>query len=536
LFGNVVVVLTTMLGLVLPYLLKLVVDAMLQKKPLVYLLWLAAVGVGVFVVQFILGVARRYLIARNAESAHKHLRERLLDASLTAGLLSLKKQPPGHVATLVELDSRAILSFPEAVLPSALSLATTLLGTAAVLVWLSPQLFFLILLPAPIVLLIGRAFHKSIAKRSKELQNARAGIFAVLFEAFASIESIKIYGGEDAFSERVRERGERVYENADALIGQRAWLFPTLNLVLSSLMLSALVAGGYMVSQDMTSTSIVVAVYLYLSRMLAPVRGATELLYGWHRYHASEQRIQDFLGSIEPLPLLPSPKPLPPGPNALLLEDVSFKYADGAPVLSGLNLEVGVGDWVAILGPSGAGKSTLGKLVPRLFDPDAGRLLLGEIPLTELDLDALRGEIGYVGQEVLLFEGTLRENLLFGVREEVDEDFLAWVIDIARVRPIVDEREEGLESMLGQGGGDLSGGQKKRVALARALLRRPEVIVIDQMASDLEASLNREIFTRLSEEFEGAILYLGHRVPDGFTPDAVYWLEAGQLAPREYLA
>jgi ATP-binding cassette subfamily B protein len=90
--------------------------------------------------------------------------------------------------------------------------------------------------------------------------------------------------------------------------------------------------------------------------------------------------------------------------------------------------------------------------------------------------------------------------------------------------------------MLGQGGGDLSGGQKKRVALARALLRKPEVIVIDQMASDLEASLNREIFTRLSREFEGAILYLGHRVPDGFVPDAVYWLEDGRLAPREHLA
>lgn len=535
-FGNVIVVFTTTLGLVLPYILKLVVDTMLEKRPLADLLWITACGLGVLLVQFVLSVARRYMLSRTAERAHKSLRERLLLATLSAKLLSLRKQPAGHVATLIELDSRAILSFPETVLPSALSLMVTLVGTAAVLMWLSPQLFFLILLPAPIIALIARAMQRSIASRSRALQNARSRIVAALFEAFAAIEAIKIYSGEGAFFERARVRGESVYDNADALIRQQAWLFPTLNLALGASMLSALVVGGYMVSQEVTSTSVVVVVYLYLSRMLAPVRGATELLYGWHRYHASEQRIQDFLGSIEPLPLLPSPKPLPPGPNALLLEDVSFKYADGAPVLSGLNLEVGVGDWVAILGPSGAGKSTLGKLVPRLFDPDTGRLLLGEIPLTELDLDALRGEIGYVGQEVLLFEGTLRENLLFGVREEVDEDFLAWVIDIARVGPIVDEREEGLESMLGQGGGDLSGGQKKRVALARALLRRPEVIVIDQMASDLEASLNREIFTRLSEEFEGAILYLGHRVPDGFTPDAVYWLEAGQLAPREYLA
>lgn len=524
------------LGLALPYLLKVLIDKMMAHAPLEEFLFLGGVGVAVLTCQFVLAWAQRVLASGAAEEGHRLLRDALLERVLAANMLALKSQHAGELATLLENDTRELVGFYESFLPSLVQTLVLLLGTGAILFWMEPRLSAMLLLPLPILGLLLILFERSIRKRIGRIQQARGRVLSTLFDALSGLDSLKVYTGESFVKARVARHGKALSESRTKLAYQQALLFPALNLGLGVAMLGALVAGGYFAASDEVSVGSVAAFYVYLSRTLAPIRGGTELIYGWNRYRTSRERISRFLEHALPLQTVEHPSPLPESLGALRLEQVGFSYKPSEPVLEEIDLEIGAGQWVAILGPSGAGKSTLGKLIPRLFDPSAGRIHYGSAPFTDLDPLELRRKVGYVGQEVLLFEGSFRENLLFGIVEDVEEEHLQWVLDVSRVSPIVDEREDGLESMLGQGGGDLSGGQKKRVALARALLRKPEVIVIDQMASDLEASLNREIFTRLSREFEGAILYLGHRVPDGFVPDAVYWLEDGRLAPREHLA
>lgn len=529
--GALAIALTTAIGLILPYILKLLVDAMLAGASLEKLVALGGIGLGVVIAQTLLGFARRIVLSRAIEREHVALRKTLLARALHSKLLDLKTLAAGHVSSIVELDSRGVLAIYESLLPSFVALATTLLGTGAVLFWMSPLLSLIILIPAPIVIIIARLFQKSIRARSAGIQQERSRLFSALHEAFTGIESVMVYRGEQEVAARVHERGELLREHAEALITQRAWLFPALNLALSLAMLLTLVGGGYMVTESLTTAGVVIAFYFYLARALQPIRGATELLYGWHRWKASQDRVAKFMSHTSPLPAPEQPLELPSGPQAIALRNITFSYKSAELVLDELSLEIPAGDWVAILGPSGAGKSTLGKLVPRLFDPTQGEVLFGGVPLTQLELEQLRDRIGYVGQEVFLFEGTLRENLLFGLRAEVDEARLARAIEIAQVQPIIDSRTLGLDAPLGQGSGTLSGGQKKRLALARALLRDPAILVIDQLASDLEASLNRKIFERLLAEYDGSILYLGHRIPDGCVIDATYWLENGKLAP-----
>ena len=524
------------LGLALPYLLKVLIDKMMSRAPLEEFLFIGGVGAAILCVQFVLAWLQRVLASSAAEEGHRLLRDALLERVLGANMLALKSHHSGELATLLENDTRELVGLYESFLPSLVQTLVLLLGTGAILFWMEPRLSAMLLLPLPVLGVLLILFERSIRKRIARIQQARGRVLSTLFDALSGLDALKVYTGESFVKARVEHHGKELSESRTRLAYQQALLFPALNLGLGVTMLGALVVGGYFASSNEISVGSVAAFYVYLSRTLAPIRGGTELIYGWNRYRTSRERILRFLEVAKPLQTAEHPTPLPESLGTLRLEAVTFSYKPSEPVLEQIDFELGASQWIAILGPSGAGKSTLGKLIPRLFDPSQGSIHYGDVPFTELDPLVLRQKIGYVGQEVLLFEGTFRENLLFGVREEIDDDFLQWVLDISCVTPIIEEREDGLESQLGQGGGDLSGGQKKRVALARALLRRPEVIVIDQMASDLEASLNKSIFTRLTEEFEGAILYLGHRVPDGFQPDAVYWLEAGRLARREQLA
>jgi ATP-binding cassette subfamily B protein AbcA/BmrA len=225
----------------------------------------------------------------------------------------------------------------------------------------------------------------------------------------------------------------------------------------------------------------------------------------------------------------------------LAFEGVSFAYqADssgdvrelGPPVLSEVSFELPPGGRVALLGASGGGKSTTGKLVARLFDPVEGQITYADKPLTQFDAEEWRAKIGYVGQEVFLFHGTIAENIRFGALGEVSDEEVRRVARIARVDEIAAGKADGLQTQVGEKGVKLSGGQKKRIGLARALIRRPRILVVDQLAADLEADLCRAIFEDLRREFpRTAILHVGHRVPAGFAPDRVFWMERGELAP-----
>ncbi|MFU8803479.1 MAG: ATP-binding cassette domain-containing protein, partial [Bradymonadaceae bacterium] len=222
----------------------------------------------------------------------------------------------------------------------------------------------------------------------------------------------------------------------------------------------------------------------------------------------------------------------------VVLEGVTFHYHDLETgkrfcALDKVSLKIAVGARVALLGPSGSGKSTTGKLLARLFDPEEGVITMGDVPLPELSLDDLRGRIGYVGQEVFLFNGTIEENIRFGAPGEINEDDIRRVVELAKVDEILEHKELGLMTPVGEKGARLSGGQKKRIALARALLRNPSILIIDQLASDLEEDLNRSIFEGIRDTLDLSILYLGHRIPAGFEADAVYWMEYGRLEKRQ---
>jgi ABC-type transport system involved in cytochrome bd biosynthesis fused ATPase/permease subunit len=196
--------------------------------------------------------------------------------------------------------------------------------------------------------------------------------------------------------------------------------------------------------------------------------------------------------------------------------------------LSSVSFSLSAKERVAILGPSGAGKSTVVRMVPRLLDPDTGSITANGVPLDQLDVSHWRGRIGYVGQQPFVLDGTVRENLKIGV-DSIGEDALDWAIRAAEVDCILDRRDADLDLEVGRSGGQLSGGQARRVALARALVRRPDILVLDQLAADLGRDQCRRIFENIYSELDLSVLYVGHRVPDGLGPSRTLWMEDGAI-------
>ena len=532
-WGYLASLIATAAGLTVPLVIGRFIDRLEQGAQVESLLWLIATGFGLFLIQGFGGYARRRTLLGATTNLHHILRTRAFAHALGLDLFFHRTESVGSVATVIEYDTKEVATFFGHTILDTLLFAFTFLGTALALLLLSPKLALLSLLPALVGLGLAWRFHRGIRELGAKIQHGRGEISHQIFEALKGLESVKVYQGERQVHGALVAEASQMVASEHQLILHQSKLFPLVGFGASLVLLITLTYGAWQVSAGVVSIGSMAAFYYYIARALGPMRQTPSMLYAWARAATSFDRVKGLMSAQSAL--ISGPTVPADGPGTLTLHDVSFRYQEAAPlVLQGLGLTIAPGDYVAILGPSGAGKSTLGRLIPRLLDPTSGHLSWSQTPYPELEVSALRAKIGYVGQEVYLFEGSLRENLLFGLQEEeIGQDFLTQTLQVAGVDEIVHASPEGLDTVYGRAGGGLSGGQKKRVALARALLRRPQVLVIDQLASDLETRLHRQIFAGMRASYTGSVVYLGHRVPEAFDPTQLYWLEQGSLQPRD---
>jgi ABC-type multidrug transport system fused ATPase/permease subunit len=246
------------------------------------------------------------------------------------------------------------------------------------------------------------------------------------------------------------------------------------------------------------------------------------------------------LDSGEVVPEAPDPVPAGPPRRGLAVRGVWFAYAEGAPVLRHLDLEVAAGERVCVVGPTGAGKSTLLSLLLRFYDPDAGAVELDGTDLRRLELDSLRRQIALVPQDPWMLDGTVADNLAFG-RPGATSQELAAAAALAGLSGIVDGLPDGWETQVGEGGVRLSGGQRRRVALARAILRDASVLLLDEPTSGLDAAAEQAVLDALDRAAEGrTVLAVSHRLSLAARADRVVVLDGGRVVeqgpPAELLA
>jgi ATP-binding cassette subfamily B protein len=298
--------------------------------------------------------------------------------------------------------------------------------------------------------------------------------------------------------------------------------------------------GGDEVLHHQLTVGQLVAFFLYLNRFFAPIQLLVQQYNSLQQGRSSITRLRELLETPPSVDEAEDAKVLPPLKGRITFEHVSFSYATGPPVLHDVNLEIAPGESVAFVGPTGAGKSTMAKLANRFYDPTEGRVLLDGVDIRTVTLRSLRAQLGVVPQEPFLFAGSVRTNLRFGRPEATDAE-IEEAVDVVGLRELVDRLPQGLDTPVHERGQTLSAGERQLLALARAFLARPRVLILDEATSSLDLRSETVIERALDAILEGrSAILIAHRLTTAQRADRIVVIDRGAMVemgtPAELVA
>ena len=393
---------------------------------------------------------------------------------------------------------------------------------------ISPLLALLAFLPIPIIILGSLRYQRTLEKRYDAVRAAAGRIADTLTNNLGGISTIKAFNAEEREVERVAVDSQAYSDaNADAIRYSSAFI-PLIRMAILAGFTMTLVVGGQAALNGDLETALFATLVYMTQRLLWPLTRLGETLDMYQRAMASCRRIY---GLLDVTPSIRSgARELPtPVQGAVRFEGVRFAYGDGAPVLHGLDLDIAPGETHAIVGATGAGKSTVVKLLLRLYEPDGGRITLDGVPIEELTFGSLRGALGFVSQDVFLFQGTVRENLTYGRPDATDEDVVR-AATLAEAHTFIQLLPEGYDTVVGERGQKLSGGQRQRLTLARAILRDPAILVLDEATSAVDNETEAAIQRSLARVSAGrTTIVIAHRLSTVRHAHRIHVLEAGEV-------
>ena len=364
----------------------------------------------------------------------------------------------------------------------------------------SPILTLYVLLPLPIMSLLIYKVSSTMNKMSLEVQKEQSFLSTLAQEAFAGIRIIKAYQREKEITQKVSDSAERYKKQGMRLVLVNAFFSPTIIFLIGLSSMIAIYYGGLLTFQNKIEVEDIVAFIMYVTNLTWPFASLGWISSIIQRAAASQTRINEFLQrkpTIEDVSTLTCKLD-----KGLKFEHVSFAYPGTSKnVLQDLNFEVRKGETLAIIGATGSGKSTVCSLLARHFDPTEGQIVIDKQPLPAYSLQSYRQQIGIVPQDVFLFSDTIADNLKFGVEgAEPTQTELENACKQAHVLHNIQDFQDGFQTILGERGVNLSGGQKQRLSIARALLRKPELLILDDCLSAVDTETEEIILEGLQEK------------------------------------
>ncbi|MCE7764640.1 ATP-binding cassette domain-containing protein [Pseudomonas putida] len=528
----------SLLALAQPWLVKTLIDEGLLAKDYQTLWHMAAIMIGAGLLGTVLAGVNRYLHTRLSGRILFALRDDLYRHLQQLSPTFYGRRRMGDILSRLDGDVAEIQRFAVDSLFSAVSAVIGLVGAVALMLMLSWQLSLLLALLVPIEVLWLRWMRRKVEREVRNLRERSADVSSFLVETLPAMKFIQAAGQQGREAGRLDQLGQGYMRQLLKVQVTEFFTQAIPGTLTSWCRACAFLVGGWWVIQGTWQLGALIAFSTYMGMAVGPVQSLLGLYVAVQRMAVSLGRVMELKREAVAVRPADNPQPIPDGPGELRLEALSFAHEgrQGA-VLSNVQVCVPGGLKVAISGASGVGKSTLIDLLQRFYDPDAGRILLDGTDLRELDLAALRRRIAVVSQDIVLFRGTLAQNLAYGVPEASRAE-LERVVRLARLDSLVDSLPLGLDGLLGERGQQLSGGQKQRIAIARAVLQAPAILVLDEATSAVDEATEREVIAAIDQLFAGRTrILISHRASTLADADLHLQLHDGQLQvlPQEVI-
>ena len=534
-WGTLACVATNVMSVQFPTVLGMAVDAIRRGTTRDHVLVLALILVGIVLVKSVFLYAQRWILIGISRDIEFDLRNDLFRQLESEDSGFYQRYRTGDIMARMTNDLNAVRMLLG---PALMYSANTIFLTVFALFFMlriSPYLTLVALAPMPLASIVVQYLGRKIHERFERIQASFSDISAQAQENYSGVRLIRAFAREDSQIGLFERLNRQYIGRALRLVQLMGMLWPTLEFILGVSMIITLLAGGHEVLAGRITVGQFVAFNTYMILLIWPIIAVGWVINIFQRGTASVKRIDELLKSE---PAIRSAVPaFGQETDVEVRGDIEFRhlnfsYGDGAnatPVLRDISLRIPAGSSLAIVGPTGSGKSTLVNLIPRLYDAPEGSLFIDGRPVREYPLAVLRRNIGMVPQETFLFSETIRENLKFGAPDATAEDLLE-AASAAHVRCEFEEFPQGLETMVGERGVTLSGGQKQRSAIARALLRRPAILILDDALASVDTYTEERILGGLRNYTSGTTtILISHRVSTVRHADRIAVLNKGRI-------
>ncbi len=521
--------LLTILNLLPPLFQKQIIDEVIAQRLLARLPLLVLGLVGVYALTHLLNFADLYLRHVLGERFILDLRVLLYDYLQRLSLSFFESQQTGEIMSRITNDVNALENFVTHSVGFLVVDLLRLVGTAVILFALDWQLALLTLLPVPILAVALRLFNTRVRPIYRQIRDRLGDINAELQDNISGIRVIQAFSQEERELHRFTQRSASYYQERVRGIRQWSTFFPAMRFVASLGMVIVLGFGAYRVFGGVLTLGGLVAFISYVASFYEPIHRLVQVDNTVQQAIAAGERVFELLDTMPDIEDAPDAIELPTIRGTVAFEGVSFRYGTGEEVLRDVNFQMQPGQVVALVGPSGAGKTSIANLIPRFYDPVHGRVTVDGHDVKKVKLASLRRQIAVVLQDTFLFDGTVRDNVVYG-KPDASEDEMIAAAKAAYAHDFITHLPQGYDTEIGERGVKLSGGQKQRLALARAILTDPRILILDEATSSVDAEAEYLIQQALEKVLEGrTALVIAHRLSTIRHADKIIALEEGRI-------
>ena len=530
--GLFLILVRSLSGLVLPYASKSLIDEVIPSKDTHSLTFLLVVVCIALLFQSVSAFSLTRLLSVEAQHLISILRAKVQQKLLTLPISFFDNNKSGALVSRVMTDVEGVRNLVGTGLVQLIGGSVTAIISLIILIRINAQMTLFVLVPVLIFAVIALKAFGYIRPIFRARGKINAEVTGRLTETLNGIRVIKGFNAE-AQEQKVFEKGvEDLYQNVKKSLTATAFMTSSSTFLLGLASAGIMGMGGYFIMNNSMTYGEFVSFTLFLGFMIAPIVQMSNIGSQLTEAFAGLDRTQELMGIDEENNLKIRTISLDKIKGNITFNNISFSYDDTTEVLRNISFKAPQGSVTALVGSSGSGKSTIAGLVTAFLNPNSGQVLIDEIDLSKVDLKSFRSQLGVVLQDDFLYEGTIRENILFP-RPKASEEDLLEAVEGAYVNEFTDRFENGLDTVIGERGVKLSGGQRQRISIARALLAKPKIVILDEATSNLDTQSEAFIQKSLAILMRNRTTFvIAHRLSTIQKADQILVIEEGDIVER----